>query len=238
MKFKSLFIVMVIASMLFVVGCHQNNNTENNATENTGAVDISDLPEVVATVNGVDISKADYMATYSTMKSSYDSADIDYATEEGIAFLNALKDTTLNSLIQKEVLTQATAEAGIIITEADVLAEIETIKSQYATIEEFQGVLDQNNLTEEELLPLFQSEMAMDAFLKSQIEPILVSDAEALKEYESYVEQLKASGTTDIPDYDTVKVPFKEQLVKNIEQEQMLEILNHLVEQSDVIINI
>lgn len=238
MKFKSLFIALVIGSMLFVVGCNKDNNDNQGLVDSTEDANITDLPEVIATVNGVDISKVEYIDTYNQMKSSYESANIDYASEEGLAFLSTLKETTINSLVQKEVLNQATSEAGIVVTEAQVIAEIEAIKAQYASLEEFQSVLDQNNLTEEKLIPLFKSEMAMDIYLRSQIETVIVTDAEALKEYEGYVQQLKDSGTTDIPEYTDVKEPFKAQLVENIEQEQMLQILNNLVEQSDVIINL
>lgn len=245
MNLKRLMSLMVVGSMLFFVGC-DNKTTNTDAIEKTNA-DIqapdtkadAEIPNVVATVNGVEIYKDAYVKSFNQVKNEYAKNGVDFSSDEGLLILSQIQDSAITSLIQKEVLLQATAKAGIRASEEEAQLEIEKIRSNYTSQEDFDKVLVNNGLTEADLLGAFVDEMSIEAYLNTQIEIEAVSDADALKHYNEEVKRLKDSGQIDeIADFNDVKEPLKDQMFKAIRQEQMLNVINMLVEGSDVEIHL
>jgi hypothetical protein len=249
MKFKVMITTLIVGSMLFFVGCNNddnNNNNNNNSntnnqsnTENSDVIDTDDtnseVPEIVATVNGVDILQEDYLEAYNQMKLSYEQQGVDFTSEEGIALIAQIEEGAMDRLIQKEVLIQATKDAGVSVTTEEAQLEIENIKSQYPSEEDFQKVLEDNQLTEELLLELFVEEMSIEAYINSNIEIDAVTDAEALEQYEIYLAQIE--GTEDeanAPAFEEVKDALKEQMSEGREQEKIYQFIDQLIEDSEV----
>lgn len=246
MKFKVIISALIVGSMLFFVGCDNENNNnannQNNNQNNVANVEVdenqdsnTDLPEIVATVNGVDVLQEDYLEAFNQMKLSYEQQGVDFTSEEGIALIAQIEESTMDRLIQKEVLVQATKDAGVSVTEEEAQAEINSIKSQYPTEEDFEKVLEENQLTEATLLELFVEEMSIEAYIKSNIEVEEVTDAEALEQFELYLAQIE--GTEDeaqAPEFEEIKDALKDQMRQGREQEKIYEFIDQLIEESDV----
>lgn len=254
MKFKVIMSILIVGSMLFFVGCNNENNgnnnnessNESNNQNNVGNVEVdenadidSDLPEIVATVNGVEVLQKDYLEAFNQMKLSYEQQGVDFTSEEGIALIAQIEESTMDRLIQKEVLVQATKDAGVSVSEEEAQAEIDNIKSQYPTEEDFEKVLDENQLTEETLLELFIEEMSIEAYIKSNIEVEEITDAEALEQFELYLAQIEGTeDETQAPEFEEIKDALKDQMRQGREQEKIYEFIDQLIEESDVEIHI
>lgn len=246
MKFKVIMSILIVGSMLFFVGCNNennnNNNNESNNQNNVGSVEVdenadvdSDLPEIVARVNGVDVLRADYLEAFNQMKLSYEQQGVDFTSEEGLALMGQIEEGAMERLIQKEVLVQATKDAGVLVTEEEAQLEIDNIKSQYPTEEDFDKVLEENQLTEATLLELFIEEMSIEAYVNSNIVVEDITDAEALEQFELYLAQIE--GTEDeaeAPAFEEIKDDLKDQMRQGREQEKIYEFIDQLIEESEV----
>lgn len=236
MKLKVLLIVITMGTMLCLVGCNKDKDDLSGADVNNYETDINtiNIPDVVATVNDILISGDDYIKAYSQMKLSYEKEGLDFASLEGVAFLDTLKTSAIQQLLQEEILRQVTEQDVLSITDKEALDKIESYKSQFSTVESYEAALIEMQLTEEELLPIYKSQIAINNYLLSHIEEVVISDNEVKKRYDEYVLYLVKTSATEIPDYEVVKDTFKEEVIKNIQNKKMLEFINQLIESSDV----
>ena len=101
--------------------------------------------EAVATVNGVDITK-------------------DTLYNELITVGGA---QTLDNLITEQLIEQEVTKTKITITDADVTKELDTIKKNFATEEEFEAALAQSGMTVENL----KEEMKVQVKIRKSVEP-------------------------------------------------------------------
>ena len=109
----------------------------------------SDTPQIVARVNGEEITKAqldrltNITGVVLTLYRQYPRfAQMLLATEEGKAFLRAYERDVLESLISWRLIIQEARKRGLTVPE-------ETLKSELDKT--IQGILDKNQLTEDEL---------------------------------------------------------------------------------------
>ena len=95
---------------------------------------------------------------------------------------------TLDSLISQELIRQEGTKAGIQVTEADLEQEMQTVRSSFASEEEFQQALATYGMTEESL----KKEMNTQVQLRKLLEPqVTVTDEEIKKYYDENLEMLK-----------------------------------------------
>ncbi|RAP76312.1 foldase protein PrsA [Paenibacillus montanisoli] len=88
---------------------------------------------------------------------------------------------TLDNLIQDELIKQEADKAGIKITDADVDKEIDNIKKQFPTEDDFQAALMQANMTVEDL----KKQTPMQLRIKKLLEPqTKVTDEDVKKFFE------------------------------------------------------
>lgn len=95
---------------------------------------------VVARVNGVPITQAEF-----------DAAFVRYAREESAADTLTLASQVLDMLIEQELVAQGAAKLGITVSDADIEAEIQGLRSMVSGEEEWQEFLQQNGYSEDEL---------------------------------------------------------------------------------------
>lgn len=120
----------------------------------------------VASVNGVSISKDTlYNALLSTGGSD-----------------------TMDTLINNELIRQAAEKAKIVVTDADVEKELDAVRKNFATEEEFQSTLEMYGMT----LDGLKKELTPQAQLRKLLEPqVKVTDADIQKYYDDNLESLK-----------------------------------------------
>ncbi len=116
--------------------------------------------EVVATVNGTDIMKDQY---YEEMVRTGGGPTLDY-------------------MIENELVRQEAKKAGIQVSEADVDAEVETVKSSFGSDEMFEQALAQFGTTEADL----RKDLEMQVMIRKLLEPkVAVTDEDVADFYEA-----------------------------------------------------
>jgi len=142
------FVALLIVLAAFVAACSSQPTTEASQPDDNPVVENTPIPEdsepvtgdVVATVNGVEISRT-----------SYDRALLRAQAITSVADQAALRRQVLETLIEQELIAQAAPDMGITVTDEDVAAEVEALRELTESDEEWQEFLELNGYTEDEM---------------------------------------------------------------------------------------
>lgn len=205
--FLGLFIFLLTINL---VACSNDGNGQKSEKE---AVEISKeemLPEdeVVAIVNGEEVTGKTYNLVY-TQEKMYQSQ-----FEEDID-LDEMKKSTIELVIERQILFQEARKEGIEITDEEASKELERIKEE--SPETLETLLAQFQLTEEDFKGQLKYELTMYEYMNRVIE-VSVSD----EELEEYYEKAK-EGNEDIPEFDEIKHNLRAQLTELKTQEAFQE---------------
>jgi peptidyl-prolyl cis-trans isomerase SurA len=156
------FVLCCGALLTAVAGCHS-----------------SPAPDVVATVNGKDILRADLEKYYKAQLG--DNPQQPTPEQANIDRLN-----TLHGMIDDEILQQYAAKFNLTASDEDVSAKVTDMKALH-TQEEFDKLLKQRNVTLDDLKRDIRRELTKTKLLNKEIESkINVTDAEIASYYNSH----------------------------------------------------
>jgi peptidyl-prolyl cis-trans isomerase SurA len=135
--------------------------------------------DVVATVNGKDIMRADLDKLY---KASLDPAQQDPSPEQA----DIVRLKTLSGMIDDEILQQRAAKLNLAASDEDVNAKLTELKAGW-TQEEFERQLKQRGLTLEDLKRQIRRGLTQTKLLNKEIESkINITDAEIATYYNTH----------------------------------------------------
>lgn len=156
-----MFVRKIIWGMMLALCVVGLSAAQEPTPDNTG---------LVARVNEVGITEQDFNAMIAPMLANAQPSE-----------LSLLQSMVLESLIQQELTTQAAAQMGINVTQADVNAEIERLKATIADEAAWQQFLDLNGFTEAELMAA-QYPILLNMRLQEQL----------MQDYQGAVPQVRA----------------------------------------------
>lgn len=104
-------------------------------------------PGAAATVNGKDITLDEIARRFESVKRDPQLAT-ELAQDRDGSFKARVQARILTQMIQAELLSQAAEDLGVAITDADIAAERERIVEQVGGQEQFDKIVEENNLTE------------------------------------------------------------------------------------------
>lgn len=206
-------LVLVLAMVLVACGDKDEEKEEATGEENPLApsVDISDEEklkedEVVAVINGDEVTGSVYNLVYAQLK--LQSAQLGDETDN-----DEMKELTMESIIDREIVMQEAAEEGIEVSSDTAEEEFTTMKEENS--EALETLLEQYQITEDGFKEQLRFELIMDEYLTTAID-VSVSD-EDVKEFYEEAKEEAGDSEEEIPEFDEVKDQIKE----NMEQEQM-----------------
>lgn len=109
------------------------------------------------------------------------------------ALVEAGGPNTLNNLITEELIQQEADAAGVKVTDDEIAAEIDKIKAQFATPEEFESALSQYGMTEDSLRRDTRFQLMISKILEPKTD---VTDEEISEYYEANKDTLTDNPTT------------------------------------------
>ncbi|MFP4430573.1 MAG: peptidylprolyl isomerase [Spirochaetaceae bacterium] len=179
-----ILLLVLFASPLFAGGNREEETNEaDQATETTSesAGEAQDPEDAVAEINGEAVLREEFDSAFERSRRQMAQQE-PAATEEQ---LNELRAQVLDNLIDREVLFQESITEGFGITEQRIDLEIESIRGQFATQEEYQQALDNLGVTEAELEIDIAKSLAIQGLLEEEVLATLeVSEDEARDFYE------------------------------------------------------
>lgn len=169
--------------------------------------------EKAAVVNGEAILLSDFenFQNQFIARQGVDMATLDDAAKEQI------KTMILDILISQKILSQEADKANIKVTDEDIDAQFDAIKSQFPDEATFAELLKTENLTEEQL----KEQLKQDIFVQKYIDQKFSLDAISVSEEEVKTAYDLISGTQEIGTLEEVKSDL-EQYVKGQKQQEVV----------------
>lgn len=146
----------------------------------------------IAEVNGVGITFNQWQTAFSNAISRYD--DITLSSMDQ-SLINSFKNNILEQIINYELLFQQAKKEKVKISKGDINLEIEKIKDNFSSPEEFNKVLKANKLTLTQLKDDIKRQLMIKYILEETQSKINITDDELLEYYnknkESFFESEK-----------------------------------------------
>lgn len=220
--------IVVVGLALFLTACGNGKTNKDQPEEQVTNEDITidenekvSNDEVVVNINDVDVTGAVYNMIYVQTKMEMQ------RYEQDINDLEAIKEFTLDALINQEILRQDAEKAGIEVSEDEVNAEYEDIKVKNK--EQFETFLEKYHLTED----LFKNQLLFAILHDKYVASEISVDKVTTEEVEDIYEELKANNP-DVPKFEDVEDQLKQELRAQKEQESLRERLEKLKEKSTI----
>lgn len=186
------------------------------------------LPDIVAKVDGVPISSAEYAKYYAQSEN--------LAQQQGVSttdstIVDEIKKQALEIVINTQLLYSAAQSAGKTATDADVSAQMSAIATQFATPEAFDAQLVTAGLTRESLRDEITQRIIIDSYLNDQpeMQGLSVTPDEIDAAY-----QRVAATNAEIPALDDVRTEIEQQLLTQKQQAASSQVIQTLRDAADI----
>jgi peptidyl-prolyl cis-trans isomerase C len=170
--------VLPLVALLIVAACSRNApaSAETQSADATQAGAAADqatpvkpvpatLPDIIARVNGEDISRADFELAVQEIEMR---AGEPVPADQRDQVLRGV----LDELVAYRLLVQETRARNTTVPDAEVDARVAAIRQQFPTAEAFQQVLQQRNMTEARLRSDIREDMLVAAMIEAQLGPV------------------------------------------------------------------
>lgn len=173
MRKALLFSAMTLGVALAPAGCHKNRGSD-----------------VIATVNGKPIARADVDKVYAAQLQSNGQG------QPSIEQSESLKLNIVHELIVEEIAEQRAAKLGLVATDAEVDAKLQEMKAPY-TEDQFNAQMKAKNLTLDSLRHNLRRSLTFEKLLNKEINSkITVTDADVSSYYNAHKSEFNLPETT------------------------------------------
>lgn len=215
--------------------------------------DLSDVPDVVAEVNGTEISKEEFSEAY---QGSFEQASMQAEMTGQPVDEAALREETVEGLVSNELLLQASEEHGFEASAEDIEAELEELAegNGLGSGDEFVAALEEQGMAPEDIDAEVEKKIKVDQLVEeeAQVEEPTEEEIQALydelsaqqggggEESGSGGDDAGATGApgSEIPAFEDVKDQLEAQLKSEKENEAVLQLVEELREDADVTVHI
>lgn len=234
----SLVVVMALAGC--ASGGGESDPVDAPAGPEAGVpeADLDNVPEVVAVVNGEDISRDEFVEAY---EGELQRAMMMQQSTGEEPDQEALKQQVVQMLVNNRLLTQAAADAGIEATDEDIDATLEEVAAQngLGSVDELIAALAEQGLSEEEIREEAATQYQLTTYIENETDVAEPSEDELREQYDLLVEQQEgAEEAGEIPPFEEVRDQLAEQAVSEQQNAATEELIDALREQGDVTINL
>lgn len=156
-------LVMSLALLLMVAaGCGQN---------------------VAATVNGEDITMAEYNKRVESVKKSFEEQGLDFKSDEGKEMEKNIREKVLEGLIEETLILQQAKEKNALPSEQEIDEQLQQIKDSHKSEKEYQETLKNYKTTEGELRQVIKINLASNNLYQKVTENVKEINIEQAREY-------------------------------------------------------
>lgn len=190
-----------------------------------------EFPEVVATVNGKDISRARLQDIFNAAAQSSGTKVADLSAAQQLGGYTQL----LNDLIDSELLLEASSKVNV--SSEDVDAEIKKFKSQFPDEASFDTQMKQAGMTTDKLQKDVREELKIRRWMETQAKTPVVSEAEAKAFYQSHITEFvhpeTLNGAGIIP-FSEARDQIVDYLQKTKQRDAVQKVMKELKDNSNI----
>ncbi|KMK76563.1 SurA N-terminal domain-containing protein [Alkalihalobacillus pseudalcaliphilus] len=236
-------VALAIVIMMILSACNSGDNEEGTAPEENQNeempqvnLDVNDYPEVVATVNGDDIARDEfvpYLENQANMLVAFYGYDLE--SEEGKETLQELEQAVLDVLVQDRLIMQKVEESDYEVTEEELDQRYEMVLVQYGSgsEKELEEELEEYGFTLEDLRMDLEFQMKRDQYMNDHITFEEVTEDEVVTLYES-----RAEANEEIGELEEERETLEAELVNQRRLEATQQHYEELKEDSEIDIHL
>lgn len=204
--------------------------------------DLEGIPDVVAEVNGEEISREEFETTYqgqfqqASMQSQMTGQEVDQ---------DQLKGQVAESMIGSELLVQEANNSDYDASEEEIdktldeLVEMNQLESQ----DEFMTAMEEQGMAEEELMSQLELQVKVDKLIADEAGDMEPTEEELQELYDQFSAQQEQMGGEDgeeaeVPSFEEMKPDLEQQLKNQKEAEASQTLVEKLREDADVTNNL
>jgi len=156
--------------------------------------ELQDVPEVVAEVNGEEISRAEFVRAYQVQAQQFGKKISDAQAEQ-------LRSTVADVLVQEELVDQAAAAHDLEPTEEQVDAALSEAAEQsgMSTVDELVAAMEKQGMSSDYIEEQAERQAKFDLLVDEQLGADAVSDEDVERAYASYAKQAGGQNATVQP---------------------------------------
>lgn len=223
-------VVAVVGVVAWLMLQEKDNSLELQMSDEAPVSQFASLPQIVATVNGTEVSREEYEDSYMRAYQNATQLGFDMTASE---VLVTLENQALDILVNTELLMQAATEANVVISEETVDSQLNALMTQNGGEEAMTAVLAEAELTLEDVRSDISHQLMIEGYLSGRTEmqeEFVVSETEMQARYDEIV----ASADSELPPFADVAAQIEAQLVSEHDEEILLEIIDGLRDQADI----
>ncbi|QQB15190.1 SurA N-terminal domain-containing protein [Brevibacterium casei] len=238
----------VSVSVVALAGCGTSGDDPSAAPtspaaeqSDAGAPNTDDIPDVVAEVNGEQITKDEFVPLYETQY-----GQMMMAAQQGGQPVDeaALKQQTADNLVSTELLRQEADRRGIEVTDDDVATALdETAQASQMSTEEFLSAMNDQGTDEARVNEEMKTQLKIEGLIADEFGEFEVTDEEigaAYQQAKDQQEQMAAQTGQEaqVPSIDEMRPQLEEQVRSDKANEATQQYAGELQDQGDVTINL
>jgi peptidyl-prolyl cis-trans isomerase SurA len=208
-----------------------------SADGSTDGPDLSGIPDVVAEVNGEEVTKEEFVPIY---EAAFQQAAAQAQTSGQAPDEAAIKKQTADDLVSTELLAQEAESRGIEVSDEDVDAELTALakQNQMASAEELLAAVEKNGMSEEQARAQIETQVLVEQLVEDEDGGKGPTEKELRAIYAQAKQQAAGQKGQKIPPFAEVRDQIEEQA----KTEQVSKVANALVEDlrkdADITINL
>lgn len=152
----------------------------------------SEPENLVARVNGEEISREDFEKEFSIVKESKKmefGEDIFSDASGGSEILEELKKNVLNKLIIEKLILREVEELDITISQEEIDDEIRNYKEELGGEEQYKAFMDKNNFSEEFLRNYFEKQLVFEKHREDFLDKTSIEEKDSKKFFQEHKEE-------------------------------------------------
>jgi len=174
--------------------------------------DLSDVPDVVAEVNGEQVTRDEFVPIYeASFRQATAQAEMGGAAPDE----EALKKQAVDDLVDTELLAQEAESRGLEVSGADVDAELESLaeQNQMGSAEELLAAVEEQGLSEDQARAQVETQVMVEQLVVDEDGPVRPTEKELRALYARVKQQQAQSGQEgqSIPPFAQVRDQLEEQ---------------------------
>ncbi|WP_374454553.1 SurA N-terminal domain-containing protein [Nocardioides sp.] len=201
--------------------------------------DLDGIPDVVAEVNGEDVTKDEFVPIYEvTFQQAAAQAQMGGEAPDE----DALKKQTLDDLVDTELLAQEAESRGISVSDNDVDAELEALakQNQMGSADELLAAVEKQGMTEEQARSQVETQVMVEQLADDEDGPIRPTEKELRALYAQAKQQQAQSGQEgqQVPPFAQVRDQLEEQARTEQVGKVAQSLIDDLRKDADITINL
>lgn len=234
------------AALLALTGCGGGGGSDAEESSSSSAsseaeADVEGVPEVVAEVNGEEITRDEFTVVY---RAQLQQAEAQAQTTGQATDEDALKQQTAQGLVDTELLRQEAGERGIEASDDAVERELASVaqENQLGSVQALLDALEEQGTSEEQARGQAQTQLLVEGLVADEaggeIEP---TERELRTLYRQVKEQQAQAGEQagqEIPPFADVRAQLEEQAVSQEQGRIAQSLVEELTEDADISINL